>query len=319
MTAKYQPLRQLLDDAPPDEQVSLTFEEIDDIVGGLPSSARRHRPWWANTLVGARPHAYAWLGAGRRVSEVRLGRAVVFSPTDDSIQLTTAGRRTRSTEPSPRAIPVLDGVQALGAVVERADFPSIAAAVAAYSVFLHPDTVTQAGEGAMFPVVRDPARRGQFGELPDGTPVLYDDNTVPKLSFLWAAQRVGGPDIQFNHVWGDPRNPATYTALWNVCVTPAFLAKTTDGSNHPEVLAMLRYRAFDLFGCLPDGEEHPSRPASYDTLAWLDSPPPVDDLEAVFRRRLAEAPKGRPAQAARRLGWLFNAGRPDHSLPGGGS
>src|SRR5262245_27146245 len=55
-----------------------------------------------------------------------------------------------------------------------------------------------------------------------------------------------GPDVQYNHVWNDSANPDAYTALWNVCATPAFLAKTTDGSNHPDVVAALRYRAWEL-------------------------------------------------------------------------
>jgi hypothetical protein len=45
--------------------------------------------------------------------------------------------------------------------------------------------------------------------------------------------------VQTNHVWGDPKNPETYAALWNLCITPAFLAKCTDGRHHPEVHAAL--------------------------------------------------------------------------------
>ena len=97
---------------------------------------------------------------------------------------------------------------------------------------------------------------------------MFDDNTTPTLAFLWSARRKKGPDVQYNHVFGDPRSPATYTALWNLCVTPAFLAKTTDGSNHPEVLAALRYRVVELYGCWPEGEERPSEPAGYQALAW---------------------------------------------------
>lgn len=108
---------------------------------------------------------------------------------------------------------------------------------------------------------------------------MYDDNTTPTLALLWAARRKKGPDIQYNHVYGDPRNPATYTALWNLCVTPAFLAKTTDGPNHPEVLAAVRYRAVDLYGCWPAGEERPAEPSGYRDLAWAPSPEPVPDLE----------------------------------------
>lgn len=123
-----------------------------------------------------------------------------------------------------------------------------------------------------------------------------------------------GPDVQYNHVWGDPRNVDTYTALWNLCVTPAFLAKTTDGSNHAEVVDALRRRSFELYGYKPEGEELPKRPAAYDECTWPEPPAPVDDLEAVFRRRLAAAAKSRPALAARRCVWRFSGWAPDTSL-----
>ena len=73
--------------------------------------------------------------------------------------------------------------------------------------------------------------------------MLLDDNTSPTLAFLWAASRAQGPDVQFNHVRNDSANPDAYTALWNIRATPALLAKTTDGSNHPELVAGLRCRA----------------------------------------------------------------------------
>jgi hypothetical protein len=147
--------------------------------------------------------------------------------------------------------------------------------------------------------------------------VLFDDNQDPTLAFLWSAQRSNGPDVQYNHVWGDPRNVATYTALWNMCATPAFLAKTTDGSNHPEVVNLLRYRALDIFGHLPRAEAAPERPEGYENLEWPEPPEPVANLEDLLRRRLSEAPRSRPAISARELGWLFSDFRADRNLPGG--
>jgi hypothetical protein len=72
MPAKYDPLRRFLEDCADDEPVSLTFDEVDALVGGLPPSAAG-RTWWGNTTNASRMQAHAWLGAGRRVSEVRLG------------------------------------------------------------------------------------------------------------------------------------------------------------------------------------------------------------------------------------------------------
>src|SRR5690348_2063298 len=48
-------------------RVTLTFDELDAIVGGLPPSARAYRAWWANNR-GSQPHARAWLDAGRRAT-----------------------------------------------------------------------------------------------------------------------------------------------------------------------------------------------------------------------------------------------------------
>ena len=124
------------------------------------------------------------------------------------------------------------------------DTNSVVAAVAERAVFLHPDTVRQTGGQAVFPTIRDMLHRGTFDTMADGRHVLRDDNTSPTLAFLWAAGRTKGPDVQYNHVWNDSANPDAYTALWNICATPAFLAKTTDGSNHPDVVAALRGRPF---------------------------------------------------------------------------
>lgn len=47
--------------------VVLTFAELDQIVGGLPASARKHNAWWSNSRS-SRPHSRYWLDAGRRAS-----------------------------------------------------------------------------------------------------------------------------------------------------------------------------------------------------------------------------------------------------------
>lgn len=43
----------------------------------LPASARRHRPWWANERSGSHVHASAWMGVGRRTTNVDLSAGVV--------------------------------------------------------------------------------------------------------------------------------------------------------------------------------------------------------------------------------------------------
>jgi hypothetical protein len=207
----------------------------------------------------------------------------------------------------------MDGIGALGVTLERAGYGSTLEAVAAHTLFLHPDTVDQTRGQPVFPVIRNPNRRGER-TIAEGREVMFDDNTTPTLAFLWAARRKKGADVQYNHVFGDPRNPATYTALWNLCVTPAFLAKTTDGSNHPEVLTALRYRTLELSGYWPEGEDRPTEPARYRALTWPEPPPALSDLEGELRRRLAQAPASPPAKAARSIGWLFSDWKPDETL-----
>jgi hypothetical protein len=71
--AKYAPLQNHLSlIAPP---VQMSFTEIDRLVGGLPQSARTYREWRANHANNTQ--AKAWLGAGRHVESVDLGRQTV--------------------------------------------------------------------------------------------------------------------------------------------------------------------------------------------------------------------------------------------------
>lgn len=77
----YRPLRQHLASQSGDE-LTLTFIELEDLLGmPLPDQAWQ-RAWWTNT-VGV-PQAHAWLSAGWRVRWVRrsaYGAAVTFART----------------------------------------------------------------------------------------------------------------------------------------------------------------------------------------------------------------------------------------------
>jgi len=66
MASKYAPLTEYLRSRD-DPVVELNFDELDDLVGGMPASARRHPAWWANSRT-AHDHARAWLDADRRAS-----------------------------------------------------------------------------------------------------------------------------------------------------------------------------------------------------------------------------------------------------------
>ena len=226
-----------------------------------------------------------------------------------------AGRRPAARGSAAiRRAAVLDGVSSLRTLLARAGYPTIVAAVAEHTVFLPPSTVEQTGGAALFRTARDYARRGQLGSLVDGRRVMLDDNASPTDAFLWSAGLAKGPDVQFNHVWSLSRDPDAYTALWNVCATPAFLAKTTDGSNHPEVQAALRYRAYELYGRVPTGQTAPTEPAGYSALRWAPHAPAVMDLESELRLRLRQNTKSRTAISCREIGWLFSNWAPDPSI-----
>ena len=206
---------------------------------------------------------------------------------------------------------IFDGRLALEEFAKRAGWPSLLAAFAEHKVFLHSDTVKQAGVDPIFPVIRDPTRRGQIVDVPGAGRMLLDDNTSLTKAFLWAADREKGPDVQFNHVWRQSDDVPYYTALWNLCCTPAFLAKACD--THPVITEALRYRAEHLYGHRPQGVAPARKPDAYEELNWAPSPPQLSDLQAAFRARLNAAPMARPAIAAREIGWRFSNG-PDATL-----
>ncbi len=68
---KYEPLRERLARADGDA-IELSFRMVDELVGGLPRSARHHRSWWGNESDPGRVHAAAWSAAGWMVDEVDL-------------------------------------------------------------------------------------------------------------------------------------------------------------------------------------------------------------------------------------------------------
>lgn len=256
----------------------------------------------------------------------QLGRALAASGVLSRVEAVCAGCGTtkavsgvgtgvlQATAVRGSAERVLDGYHALEQVLVRAGYPSVVAAVAAHTVFLHPETVAQTRGQAVFPVVRAPLNtaRRRVVVLADGRQVWADDNGPPTDAFLWAAERRKGRDVQFCHVWARSDSVDAYTALWNLCATPAFLAKTTD--TDPVVGRALRHRAWELFGVRPEGEPDEGPPPGYGDLTWAPTTEPVADLEAVLRARMRRAPKRSATQAARELGWLFSGWAPDSAL-----
>ncbi len=76
--SRYAPLALLLREQPRDQlKVSLTFQKIEEIIGGeLPGSARQHRSWWANDPV-SHVQSQQWFEVGWRVSRINMSEETV--------------------------------------------------------------------------------------------------------------------------------------------------------------------------------------------------------------------------------------------------
>ena len=197
----------------------------------------------------------------------------------------------------------LNGYAALEELIRASAYKSIEQAVASLTLFSHPETVRQTGGKALFPTIRNAARRRQKAEV-DGRLLAYDDNKSPTDAFLWCNEITKKlKDVQFNHVYLNSQDPDQYTSLANICVTPAFLAKLTD-TNEP-VRKLLRYRAYDLYRWVPAGHEPPPEPVGYVDLQWAPTLPPVSDVAAAITAAMERRPLDRTVQIAREVGWLF--------------
>jgi hypothetical protein len=100
---KYDPLRDYLAGQNRDEEMEMTFGEVEELVGRLPNSARVHRPWWAN---GSKVEAQAWRAAGWHVQEVNIrSEQVTFARgtvgQSPSVRRTEAARQFTHAEVVP--------------------------------------------------------------------------------------------------------------------------------------------------------------------------------------------------------------------------
>jgi hypothetical protein len=79
-SSRYYPLfRFLKRQAGERDEVTLTFDEMENALGRpFPASARRLPSWWSNTRSKTHVQAHAWLAAGWRVAEADLDREQVL-------------------------------------------------------------------------------------------------------------------------------------------------------------------------------------------------------------------------------------------------
>lgn len=141
----------------------------------------------------------------------------------------------------------------------------------------------------------------------------FDDNEAAHHAFRWS--NAGMPrwrDVQLNHIWPRSGDSSCFTAPANLCAAPSFLAKLTD--HDPSIAALLRRRAFALYGWVPSGESAPPTPPGYTDLTWAEPLAPTPNLEQVLRARLNAQPMSTAARTARDIGWAFSGFAPDRQL-----
>lgn len=79
-----------------DSSIRVSWDELEALVGKLPTSASKHRAWWS----GDRSHVHAWRNAGFTVTELQLGETVTFTRTAEN-QHTTSSTVEAMNRPDP--------------------------------------------------------------------------------------------------------------------------------------------------------------------------------------------------------------------------
>jgi hypothetical protein len=213
------------------------------------------------------------------------------------------------------ATAVVDTLAGSGAMVRRlvseAGYRHPPDAVAAHAVYLHPDTVAQAGRHAVLPTARSSARRGRIDLTSDGRRIMLDDHRTSTWLFLRAGGLPATGELRVRHAWTAAEDPDLHTALWNLHGAPSVLLDLLDGSEWDRTAQVLRYRAWELYGRRPRGEAKPLRPKGYKRLRFREPLAPVQDLEHDLRTALRASSRTLVAGAVRELGWCFSGFRPD--------
>lgn len=201
-----------------------------------------------------------------------------------------------------------DGRCILEDVIKSSAYGTLAQALASLTKFSHPLTVAQTDNKNIFCVVRSFTERGKPHSSGEA---MCDDNTSPRDTFLWANQlKIKNRGyLQFNHVWPRSQDMEVYTSLANICITPSFLAKLTDG---PQASAsLLRYRVFELYaGFKPSDCPDPDKPDGYDDLTWAEPLPSQESVEKNLWNAMKTKPGHCAVKSAHKFGWYFNGFKP---------
>jgi hypothetical protein len=142
--------------------------------------------------------------------------------------------------------------------------------------FPNPDVVAQLGGREVFGTIRANGGNARFdlGQTSSGAKVMYDDNTTPRLAFLWAhgCLMTAHPRFQeddgkkrshyvFAHVWEAAQDVNAYTNVANLVAVPKYTASLTDG-NGP-LASYFQYHAYSVYGWKPAMMPNPPIPVDY--------------------------------------------------------
>ena len=195
-----------------------------------------------------------------------------------------------------------DGFKALQETIKASPYKTIEQAVAALTLFTHPETVAQTKGQPVFKTIRKMAKRGQV-EMQDGNLIGFDDNKSPTDAFLWSNALPRLRDIQYNHIYSLSSDYRAYTNLANICATPSFLSKLTD--THSSIKELLQFRAYDLYQWIPETVlEAPKEPRMYRRIIWCEPLPAVTDVQLVLLKHISRR-KDRTARICKETDWLL--------------
>ncbi len=211
-----------------------------------------------------------------------------------------------------------DGGATLEHVIIGAGYETLERAVAALTVFSAPAVVAETGNRNLFRMRRKASSRRTVDE--NDPTVVLDDNFGPHFVFLAAnvvpdgrggrLSSLQNRHLALNHIYPSSRGMTSeeqigrYTNLANLCVSPAFLARTTDAM--PRIIELLQFRAAELYGYNPLGLRFENED-ELRNLPWADPLTGVDDLQDEIRSRIERFGKTNSVRMAAECGgWCFD-------------
>ena len=197
--------------------------------------------------------------------------------------------------------------------------------VAETALWAHPEVhrrlVNQKNSAASYPGVRrvDVSKGEKRGQVIDG--VRLDDNTYANRAIKVALgmHRKNLVGFECCHIWPKTCYDTRYhTAVANLVLLPRALAGLTD--HNPGIQRAIQYRAFELYGWYPDGEQSPERPQDYPE-NWreplADPVVPIGQIQPIPSVRPdnpAKANDDNPAPIQKIQNWANKPGSIVHSI-----